>query len=667
MLKQPSLSTESLHWLLMAQLLVVLPHLLHIPLWVLGLELGCLGWRLLILQGRLAYPSTLLKVLLITGVCAAIYASRGQFVGLDAGVVLLICALVLKTLEMRTRRDALVVIFLGFFSVVTGYLFEDGLLAALYSLLPITALVAALISLQSLPHWSTKQRIKLALRLLGQSIPLMLVLFVFFPRLDPLWSLPQADERRISGLSDRLVPETMGELTRSSEVAFRASFEGSQPSPEQLYWRAITFDYFDGAVWLKAGAALQPTAPEWPRQGKTLSYQLILQPSAQPWLIALDIPVLEQGPAFSRMMGDFHLEQPEPASRPLLYRVSSWVEAPLELQASMARLNASLQLPSQGNPRARAWAAQLRMEYAAPEQRAKAVLRFFREAGFSYTLNPPPEATRSIDRFLFEQRTGFCSHYAQAMVFVLRASGVPARIVGGYQGGTFNPEGRYWLVRQFDAHAWVEYWIAGQGWVRADPTFEVAPDRIRLGYEQALAQQTARGVDAEGVGAGGRRLAPSVWMRQMRLLWDSLDHQWQLRVLSYQADQQNALLQHSFERLKQYAPWLGLGLMLVLLVGAAGRYWWRWQGEQTDPVLVLLERFERLLAQRGLIREKAEGIRHFARRAALDWPEQAASIQSFAQTFEAVRYGGLDLAQALPDLRRALKALNTGTIKVSAG
>jgi len=652
----PELSSEALHWLLMAQLLVVLPHLLYVPLWIIGLELGCLVWRLQIIRGQARYPALWVKVLLITAIGAGIYLSRGKLVGLDAGVVLLIAALILKTLEMQSRRDALVVIFLGFFTVVTSYLFEDSLVAALYSLLPITVLLVAMISLQvGSASLSGGQRFRLAASLLGQALPLMLLLFVFFPRIDPLWSLPQPNERRVAGLADSLYPNALGELTRSSEVAFRVDVEGELPAQESLYWRAITFEFFDGQRWLRGPAAQRGEAPFWQKQGPSLDYSIVMQPSDQPWLLALDIPEL-QGQVNARMMGDTHLEQSQPISRPLLYRVRSWPEALLEPQTSQSRLANALQLPAQGNPRTRAWAISLRAAHSEPEGLAQAILQYFRQEAFSYTLTPPAATANSIDSFLFETRQGFCAHYAQAMAFALRAAAVPARIVGGYQGGTFNPEGRYWLVRQFDAHAWVEYWIAGRGWVRADPTFQVAPERIQLGFEQALARTQRFLPDAP---SGVRAFGEQRWARDLRLAWDGLNHGWQRWVLNYQADQQQSFLQNGFNWFWQFKGQIALAAGALLLVLGLLVLWRRYQKRRRqDPLQRLLQECERLLARHGLVRQTGEGIRTFAQRAIEAIPDQADAIAQFANAYETLRYAEpIADSQLEQGLHQALRVL----------
>ncbi len=645
----------SLTWLLVAQVLVIIPHLGHLPLWVIGLWLGCAAWRIQIFRMRAAYPNAWVKAGLMLGAAIGVFFSRGSLIGLDAGVVLLVAAFTLKLLEMRSRRDALVLIFLGFFTVVTAYLFDDRMLLALFSLLPVTALLAALIGLQqsavATRPWQTG---RLAASLLLQAIPLMLLLFVFFPRLGPLWSLPQPNDKAVSGLSDSMAPADIAELSRSDALAFRASFEGETPDRSQLYWRALTLESFDGRRWSQSTFAQVPQTPAWDKRGEPLRYSILMQPSSKPWLFALDVG--ETTLDSTQQMSDFRLQRRRPVERTLLYQVTSWPEA-VRQPASLGKgLRHALQLPDQGDPRSRAWAAELKQQYPQSEQLVQALLRHFNREPYGYTLRPPAVGLDSIDDFLFETRNGFCAHYAGAMTFVLRAAGIPARVVAGYQGGEYNPAGNYVQVRQFDAHAWVEYWQAETGWVSVDPTFQVAPERIELGLEEAVATEQSF---LEGSPFSPLRYRQLTWLNQMRLSWDNLNYGWQRWVLGYQGAQQLQLLQRWFGRIDARLLAISLVGGGALLLSLLALWLFKpWQRER-DPQRRLFRGFERLLARHGVHRAPGEGARMFAARAALALPGQAQQIHAFAAAFEAQRYAGRDASPAqlrehLATLRRAL-------------
>lgn len=654
----PAIPRVSLTWLLVAQALVLLPHLRHLPVWIIGLWLVCASWRVQVFRMRTSYPGGLTKGLMLLAAGAGVYASRGSLVGLDAGVALLVSTFVLKLVELKTRRDALVLVFLGFFVVLTGYLFDDSLPAAAYSLLPVTALLAALIGLQqsslAARPWPT---LRLGAGLLLQALPLMLVLFLLFPRLGPLWSMPLPGDRARSGLAESMTPGDIAELSQSAELAFRAGFEGPVPPRSQLYWRALTFEQFDGRRWSQQVEALRfeaPAEPRWQAEGPALSYSIVMQPSGQPWLFALDTARTEL--AQTRLMGDFRLQRRRPVEQNLLYSVTSWPQALREPQAS-PRLGLALQLPPSGNPRARQWAAELQARHADdPQALVDALLAHFARERFFYTLRPPLSDADTVDHFLFDSRRGFCAHYAGAMTFVLRAAGIPARVVAGYQGGELNPAGNYVLVRQLDAHAWVEYWLPGRGWISVDPTFQVAPERIEQGLEQALPAEDEFEV---GTVLSPLRYRDVEWLNSLRLSWDNLNYAWQRQVLGYQGEAQLELLKR----------WLGqvdatrVGLLLVglaaLLLGLLAVLLLKPRQREQDPLRRQYRRFERLLAGHGLQRAAGEGPQAFAERAALALPEQAAAIRAFVQAFVEQRYAGRGvdpavLAGRLAQLRRQL-------------
>lgn len=642
---------NGLVWLLVAQVLVIVPHLGHLPLWIIGLWLGCAIWRVQIFRMRAAYPRTWVKAAMMVGTAAGVYLSRGSLIGLDAGAVLLIAAFILKLVEMRSRRDALVLIFLGFFAVVTSYLFNDSLIAGVYSLLPVTALLAAMIGLQQsrveTHPWPT---LRLAGSLLLQAVPLMLVLFVFFPRLGPLWSLPQPSGQGVTGLADSMSPGDIAQLSRSSALAFRASFDGPVPPRDALYWRAVTFERFDGRRWSQAVTATFGPSPAWEPAGAPLNYSIVMQPSGRPWLYALDVPELRAADA--RLMPDFHLQRARPVDQPVMYGVRSWPQAQREPAAPAETLERSLQLPAGGNPRSREWAVALRRQHPEPEALVQALLSHFNREPYAYTLRPPSVGSHIVDGFLFDTRRGFCIHYSGAMTFVLRAAGIPARVVAGYQGGELNPSGNYLAVRQLDAHAWVEYWVQGRGWVSVDPTFQVAPERIERGLEEALADEQELFDDTL---MNLRRYRDLGWLNELRLNWDSLNYGWQRWVLGYQGERQMDLLRGVFGKLdggRLGVIMVAIGAALILVLALFLLKPW---ARERDPQLRLFRGFERALARRGVTRDRGEGARDFAERAARAIPEAAEPIRRFAEGYERARYGGH--ADALPEVQRSLKYL----------
>lgn len=638
----------SLMWLLIAQALVIIPHLLHVPLWLIGVWLGCAAWRMQVFRMRWPFPNALVKAALMIGSGFAVYLSRGGLVGLDAAVALLITAFILKLLEVRTRRDALVLIFLGFFTVVTSYLFADSLLAALYSLLPVLALLAALVGLQqsgfAREPWAP---LKLASKLLAQAIPLMLLLFVLFPRLEPLWSLPQAKDKGTTGLSSSMTPGDLAELGQSAALAFRARFDGAIPAQSQLYWRALTLPNFDGRSW-SVSERFEASEPQWQAQGESISYSIIMQPSTQPWLFSLDVGSSEQDDI--RLMSDFRLQRRTPVNRTYQYRATSWPQALRQPQLNQRQQQAFLQLPRTGNQQTRDWAQRLRGQYHDDDALVAALLRHFNQEPYHYTLKPPLLGRDSVDEFLFSSLRGFCAHYAGAMVFTLRAVGIPARVVAGYQGGEINQAGQFVQVRQFDAHAWVEYWQRGQGWRSVDPTFEVAPERIERGLQEALPDESEL---FQGDIFSPLRYQHIAWVNQLRMSWENLNHSWQTKILGYQRDSQQAWLKQWFGKV----DWQVLGLTLVasaaLIIALIVLWMFKpWQ-RQTNPVQRVLHHFQRILRRRGFNRETGEGLRDFYQRIHQQLPEsQQQAVRVFIETYEQQQYA--EQGQDLASLRSAL-------------
>lgn len=645
---------ESLGWLLIAQVLVIAPMLLHLPLWIIGLWLLCAGWRVQVYRMRLNFPRSIVKLGMMVSTAFAVYWSRGSLVGLDAGVALLVTAFVLKLAEARSRRDALVLIYLGFFTLVASFLFDDGIVQAAYSLLPLLALLAALVALQGGDILAQKRRsLKTAALLVAQAIPLTLLLFVFFPRLDPLWMLPSPKDKGVTGLSTQMSPGDIAELSQSAELVFRARFDQQIPPKSQLYWRALSMSFFDGRSWHVQRQMDDLAEPQWRKQGEQASYSVVMEPSQQPWLFSLAVSEALQPDV--RMMSDFRLQRMRPGNRSYLYEANYWPQALMQPGLNQSELRRYLQLPERGNRQARQWAQSLRAEYPDDQQLVAALLRHFNQEPFFYSLKPPLLGANSVDEFLFTTRTGFCEHYSSSMVYVLRAAGIPARVVAGYQGGEIHQAGNYVQVRQYDAHSWVEYWQPGRGWNMVDPTFQVAPNRIELGLQEAL-RATDEALDMGLLSPLNYRHIG--WLNSLRLSWDELNYGWQVYVLGYQGQSQSDLLRNLLGT--QNWKHIGLGLLAALaLVFAMLALWlfkpWRNSLSHSQR---LLRQLDRLLVKRQLQRAPGEGLRNLQQRVATQLqPEQNQALVAFIELYERQQYAGAaveprELDQAFSQLRR---------------
>lgn len=651
---------NSLVWLLTAQVVALIPHLLRLPLWVIVLWLVCALWRIQIQRMRWSYPGLLWRMLGLVVVLAGVYLTQGSLIGLDSAVMLLLLLFMLKLLEMRTPRDALVVIYLGFFIVATAFLFDQGIPLALFQCFSILILVAALVGLQQTPgRYDPARALRTAGVLLLQAVPLMVVLFLVFPRVAPLWSVNAPGGQARTGLAESMTPADVAELARSGALAFRAAFDGPTPPASQLYWRAMTLTGYDGRTWSQSRAPVYGPPGEWQPHGDAFAYRVIVPASHQPWVFSLRGASSEDDRL--ALTGDFILQARRPLSQPMAYSAVSRPDSllqPYTLAPQQRRIN--LQLPNGFDPRSRAFAAELRQTYADDNELVQALLGYFNQQPFYYTLRPDLLGRDAIDGFLFDSRRGFCAHYAGAMTFVLRAAGIPARVVAGYQGGEMNPHGNYVLVHQFDAHAWVEVWLNERGWVTVDPTFQVAPARIEHGLQEAL---EGEGSFLENSPLSAARYRNISWLNSTRLFWDDVNYQWQLRVLGYQSGRQMAF----FQRWLGTVDWRRIGLISLGLMALSTLPVALWilrpQRRSKDPARRALDQLDRRLARLQLQARSGEGPRAWQLRLMQDLPGQRPEITAFFDEYVRLVYSAPAGAQNVAHsekLKWALRDLLNG-------
>ncbi len=575
----------------------LLPHADHLPAWSLVLGAGLLGWRAWLAAGSRPLPGrwTLAAVL---GVAVVLIALQFRtLLGREPGITLLVLLMGFKTLELRARRDAFVVFFLGFFLVLTHFLYSQSLLTALWTLGCTWGLLTALVLAQmplGQPHLAVAARQAARVTLWG--LPVMVALFLLFPRIGPLWGLPAEDVGR-TGLSDRLEFGSMSEIANDNSVALRLRVIEGQPAPREWYFRGTVLSRFDGRRWT-ATEGLPPGEPPLPpalaqarAAGPLLRYELTLEP-----LRIRLLPMLEQAPGqagdaldLDELRVQLDREHVWRAPRPLTERLrfqqaARTGMAALPQQLAPVELADYRALPPGLNPRSLAFARRLAQqpglagvpEARRPEAYSAALLQHLHEQPFTYTLAPGRYGEASphlVDEFWFDRRLGFCEHFASAYVVMMRALGVPARVVTGYQGADPEPQDGFWVVRQSNAHAWAEYWQDGRGWVRVDPTAAVAPDRIRLG-------QTLE-VPAGLVGSMLGTVSPDLW-RRLRNVWETVDNRWQQWVLGYARQEQFKLLEKlGFEN----PDWTALGQAAAGLIAAVlglGLAWNAWMSRPHD-------------------------------------------------------------------------------------
>ena len=659
--------------LLLAAAMVLAPHALHLPWWLSTAAAAPLLWRAIItVRGQRQPRLALLLPLALLGI-AGVYASYGTVVGRDPGVAMLVLLLSLKSLEMHGRRDVFVLVFLSFFLLLANFFHTQGILSAAWMLATVIVLLAALLSAQ---YGTLQPRLPQRLRLLGRMLalafPLAAVMFFLVPRLDaPLWGTAQDGAQARTGLSDSMQPGAIAALALSGEPVFTARFGTPIPPQDQLYWRGVVLGDYDGSTWTRSGATREHRRQQAldgkidiALDGSPSNYEVTLLPSGQRRIFALDVPR-----SIERLPGNPYVVSPalevltiQPITSTVRYRASSMPRYRLQAGLPPAQRQPWLSLPAGSNPRSVAWARALRGSGAqalAPQAAIAAVLDHFRRAPFRYTLLPPLLGKEhGVDAFLFGTQAGFCEHYAGSFVVLMRAMGIPARVVTGYQGGLRNAADNSVSVRQSDAHAWSEVWLAGQGWTRVDPTSVVAPLRTERSLDAALPPAPAASplqawralVGLDG-GTGG---AVAAWRQQ----WQQAEHAWNSWVLDATPQRQRAMLD-GVKSLPANSIALACAVLAVAAALAGGLAYWQ-QHRPGDPLDALYARFCQQQARRGYSRAPHEGPHGYAARLAAGTatPEAHAAIARFLAIYAAMKYGNASPDEHLR-ARRSLRRLLT--------
>ena len=632
MTKGSPLQVFSVYSLLFAVLLAAAPHALHLPKWVLLLAASLWLWRVYLLHRDLRLPNRwLLSLFTIAGSVGIFFHYRSLF-GRDAGVTLLVLMLALKLLEMNGRRDAIMVIFLSYLLLITHFLYSQTVATAAYMLAVVWLITMTMVGFQQrAPQQAWKSAVRTSGLLLAQAVPLMLVMFLFFPRVQgPLWGLPQDAYAGSTGLSDTMAPGSLSSLSLSDAVAFRARFDAEPPNHARLYWRGPVLWDFDGKAW-RAGNPIAGPAAELLGAGDAVRYTVTVEPHEQNWLFALDLPAMR--PEGARITADFQMMQAKPLRERKRYDMLSYLTyrvAP-DLLAHEVRVRA-LQLPPAVAPRARALAERIRAEAGSDEEVLHRTLEFFTQRPFFYTLSPPLLGSDPVDEFLFRTQRGFCEHYASAFVFLMRAAEVPARVVTGYHGGALNPVGDYVIVRQADAHAWAEVWLEDRGWVRVDPTAAVSPQRLAEGLAAAVPADDPVPLLARDDVA---------WLRDALYRWDAITNAWNQWVLGYNPDRQRSFLARvGFDD----ATWrtmamVLLGMTCLVLLALTGLLLFNLRAQRNDPVQRAWQLFCRKLARRGAARHPSEGPVDYARRIEREFPQVADEVRVIGEIYTRLRYG----------------------------
>jgi transglutaminase-like putative cysteine protease len=640
--KQP-VAWRHICYLLLSLSMVAAPHAFYLPWWIILVTAVLIAWRAYLGYARYTLPGRWMLMLVAVAATIGVFISYRTIFGREAGIALLVIMLGLKFLETRTLRDAVLLIYLGYFLVITNFLRDQTIAVAIYMLACTMVITATMISLN---HARAEPPFRVQLQkagvLLAQSVPLMLVLFLLFPRVPgPLWGLPQDTRTGVSGLSDSMTPGSLSKLTLTDEVAFRVTFEGEMPRRRHLYWRGPVMWDFDGRTWTVPRFFYNAPLPE--VTGDALSYEVTLEPHNRRWLFALDVP--GKIPPLSFIGGDFQLYANEPVKNRRRYEMTSYVNAAYGATENRYALRRALNLPAGSNPRTVEFARSLREKHSDDQRVVEAVLQMFRDEKFFYTLEPPLLGEHPVDEFLFSSRTGFCEHYASAFAVLMRAAGIPARIVTGYHGGDLNEFGNYLIVRQAEAHAWVEIWLTGRGWMRIDPTSAVSPLRVDSGISAAVQRNESLPMMVRG---------DFETLRRLRLSWDYVATAWNQWVLGYTPERQQWLLSRVG---MDNATWEKLTALLFVLSGAIVGVFVVFALRQlrrrvSDPVKIAYTRYCDKLRRKGLPRAPAEGPMDYAQRITRSRPDLQPAVAAITGLYVTLRYGAETDMGALADLRQ---------------
>lgn len=615
---------------IIALLAATAPHVNNLKLWV-------IFWCLLI-WGFIWYASgkrktVLPRYVMVPGAIAGFGGALLSFGGAlytDTYVALLSVMAGLKPLEAKSYRDHMLCVFLAYFMVITNLFYSDEVGMTLYMFASVLLTTVVLIHLQH-PAGLFRQKSRVAAVIMLQAIPVMLILFFLFPRIQGN-VLGIARRTGRSGFSDTMSPGRLSNLARNNDIAFRVSFDGPAPRGGLLYWRGIVFLHFDGSRWSKGNRL--PSASFLEKAENPVNYTITLEPHNDRWLFALDMPGTV--PSGSRLMSDYTLLARRPVSERKMYKMTSYTL--YDTGALDKWEDAARKIPRGSNPRAAALAEKWSAAGTEAEEMVNTALRYFRENEFYYTLEPPLLGRHAVDDFLFETRRGYCEHYASAFVFLMRAAGIPARVVGGYQGGEMNPYGEYMIVRQSHAHAWAEVWISGKGWTRADPTASVAPARIEGTPADALAPEELFSFFS---------FPQSGWIgsifRNFGFGWDMINTYWNLWIMTYSLEDQAGLLARLGIRTDSrswpvQSALLAIGLIALFIFLFTLRMW-RKASREKDRALEIYERFCRKMERKGFPRKPAQGPADYADRLIAAAPDQKEDIARIRDLYIRLRYG----------------------------
>jgi transglutaminase-like putative cysteine protease len=621
------LTQQQLYWLLASITLIITTHALNLPGWVLIVCATLITYRGIAANNNWHLPNRWAILGITVIVCFALTISFKSLIGRDASLSLLLTMTALKLLETKTKREYMLMVILGYFLIGNLFLFNQSIATFAFSLPPLFLLTAALMQISLVQSYSPFYLLKLSGNMLLYALPVTLILFVLFPRIPgPLWALPQDANSGMTGLDGNLNFGNISHLVQNGSIAFRVQFKGKTPPKYLLYWRGPVLWHQDKNSWLMSSNKIGLASESLKTQSAPIEYTITLEPHNRLWMLMLDMPNL--APTGATLTHDHSTLANEVVRKRIRYTGYSFTSYKLGERLADRERTLGLQITDGENPRtiqlANSWKG------LTAEAKIDKALSMFRKDNFVYTLSPPKLGQNGIDVFLFDTKRGFCEHYAASFVYLMRAAGIPARIVTGYQGGEYNTNGNYMIVRQSDAHAWAEVWLKDQGWIRIDPTAAVAPERVEQSIGDAIKETDELPVLAR----------PNLpWLREAFLNWDTINNGWNQWVLGYDDQKQMDLLQKLTGRQfteGELAIWM---TMIAATVSVFLSFWFfKWNKPKLTPTQILYAKYLRELKKRGIMPNNGEPAIDFANRAGKILPKHATKLITIAECYNQLQY-----------------------------
>ncbi len=653
---------QALYSLFIAFLLSVSPHLGRLPVWYAALAIFVFGWRYQIITANWRPPGSIIRIIVIFTVLFFLFQQYNTLLGRDAGVAMLVALTMLKFLELKTMRDYMVVVFLCLFIVLTSFLYSQSLWLGVY----LMAVVIVLFTVMMYLNHSNRQKpftmLKRAARMVMIGLPVAVLLFLLFPRLQGgLFGLPSDSHSGLTGMSDTMKPGSINELNMSNKVAFRVEFKGRLPVAKQRYWRGLVLENYEQGVWKGSPQAKAVAAEVSYEKKDVIEYSVLQEPSNKKWIFALDMPVSK--PAELKWGTGQTLRSTGPVRERQQLQMKSAIEYKFARISDDVRQRNIDKSSVKGDRLARL-AQELYRQAGSDREYINAVFNYYRDNEFFYTLKPPLLGDKPVQSFMLDTRKGYCEHYASSFTVMMRLVGIPARVVIGYQGGEWNEQGDYLIVRQSDAHAWSEVWLEESGWVRVDPTSAVAPERIEYGFsairqlmEQGQPLGNLAGEKLQAILAG---TPLSRAIKGVRLFWDGVNTRWYKWVIDYGTKNQSSLLRWAGF---QQTDWSKLVFLLVGLVSlvVSIQAWLLFRRKTIiDPAVRQYQKYCHRLSRVGIVRLSTEGPANFARRVIALRPDLQGRVKSVTEAYIAILYAGVTHTEQQQRLARAVHEFRPG-------